>query len=663
MNKIKVVQLARIPCANSGLELSNFLNQYSNKYECRYILGSEYSKGSDLIPFRAFPTDLNWKSQKEECLKVISEADIIHVHHDWFFEEVAHLLVGKKVIITLYNLSNALQYENNDFNRKYIARMKKYATVITVVDQPLQKKMFSDISTLTVPLVKNLYNKVTKKINDIPHIVFAPTNRDTTGIGKKMYYEVMEIIEYLKKKYKFTFDLIEGVPYEENLTRKRKADIIIDDVDPDYEKFHNTSLEAAFFGAVALTNYSSKEYPFFQTDIKELELNLRAFLSHPDMLKMEKKYLSDWVKKDYTPEKLLKIYDDVYSMKESNVQISFPDLTVFIISCGDNPNYPYCVEAIKNQTCTFNLKIIRNVAPMAKAFQQMLDTCTTKYFIQIDEDMILKESSIMTMYKEMKLTGNNTAMLCYNLHDTHLNFDLQGVKIYKHEIFKKYPYNLDTLSCEWNQLERMKKDGYTYEIKPIVLGEHSPRWTEELIFDRYYIFMQKQNFKHLVADILKIYLENPTRINWFAVLGGISGILVKDMKRDKDFNEKNPSFLKLKEYFDSIEFKKEIRPIIVTDNWIEKIDEIQKLNIRFWYLKKTCLYIVNKIKLPPPIISIGVRINEEKEKILSLGFKNIEIIVDSKQQIKPWCGNASVPSPVIPYLYNMFGSNWKDLTE
>ena len=662
MNKIRVVQLARIPCANSGLELSNFLNQYSDKYECRYILGSEYSKGSTVIPFRAFPTDLMWKTQREECLKVISEADIIHVHHDWFFEEMAHLLVGKKIIVTLYNLSNALQYDNNDFNKKYITRMKKYTNIITVADQPLQKKMFSDISTLTVPLVKNLYNEVPKTPNKIPHIVFAPTNRDKEGIGQKMYYDVLAIIERLKKEYKFTFDLIEGVPYEENLNRKRSADIIIDDVDPSYEKAHNTSYEAAFFGAVPLTNYTSKEYPFYKTDINSLENTLIHFLTNSDNLKAEQEKITEWIKNDYTPEKLLEIYDRIYSVTSSNVQISLPDLTVFLITCGENPNYPYCVEALQNQSCTFNLEVIRNVSPMAKAFQQMLDKCKTPYYIQIDEDMILKENAIITMYKDIKLASNNTSMIVYRLHDQHLNFDIQGVKIYKHEIFKQYPYNLNTLSCEMEQLNKMKKNGYVYQEIDTVLGEHSPYWNEELIFDRYFIFMQKHDFKYLPSEVFETYRKNPTKLNWYAVLGAICGVLIKDMKRDKEFDKKNPSFLKIKEYFDSVNFKVEEKSKVDVNNWIDKLDEIQKLNFKFWVLKKTCLFIVNGCRNPLDIITVGVRSNEEKKKILETISNNIEVIVDSKQAIKLWKNNLYVPLPVIPYLQNMFGNEWKDLT-
>ncbi|MEK6883830.1 MAG: hypothetical protein AABY22_29645, partial [Nanoarchaeota archaeon] len=182
-NKQLVVQLARIPCAGSGFELSTLINIYSSKYECRYILGTEYADNNPSIPFRAFPTDLSWKTQKEECLKVIKEADIIHIHHDWDFESIENIIKDKTVIVTLYNLSNSLQYERSkEQNIEYFKRLKKYCKLFTVSDQPLQKIMFSDITTITVPLVKNLFNEETQKDSEVPHIVFAPTNRDKVGI-------------------------------------------------------------------------------------------------------------------------------------------------------------------------------------------------------------------------------------------------------------------------------------------------------------------------------------------------------------------------------------------------------------------------------------------------------------------------------------------------
>jgi hypothetical protein len=666
MPKIKVVNLARIPCANSGLELSNLINRYSDKYESRYILGGEYSKDCNNIPFRAFPVDLDWKTQREECLKVIKEADIIHVHHDWFFKEIEHLIVGKTVIITLYNLCNSLQYKDDEFNRQYIAKMKKYATILTVADQPLQKKIFSDITTNTVPLVKMLFNENIDKNNLVPHIVFAPTNRDTCGVGKKMYKEVLLVINTLKKYYKFTFDLVEGVPYLENLNRKRKADIIIDDVDPEYEKLHNTSIEGACFGAVPLTNFSSKEYPFLKVDIGKLPQVLEDLILNPEILKKEQERIVKWREENYTPEKLLKVYEDLYDSKEEG---QIEDLTVFLISCGKNPNFENCLEALKNQTIKFKIDIVKNYAPMAKAFQQMLDRCKTSYFVQVDEDMILQSNAIEIMYNMIKSTNKNESMVCFRLHDTHLDLEIQGVKIYKHDIFKKYPYNHGCLSCEMEQLKRMKEDGYDYLIKAKVLGEHSPLWTNELIFDRYFIFMQKQNLLSLPKTILEIYQKTPNELNLYAFLGAISGILLPNqMNKDKDFNVANPAFKKIEGYLNDkkdLAFLTKVKEDAIKKGELsfdEKIQFLNALNITFWYLKDTCLQVVVGIKQKDDIIQIGVASLEDKRKIeKNIQFK-IDITIESDRKIKGW-DMSNVPCPVIEYLTRYTGKSWKELKQ
>jgi phosphorylcholine metabolism protein LicD len=313
-SKIKIVQMARIPCANSGLELSNLINKYSETFQSRYILGNEYGGKLSSIPYRKFPMDLFWQEQKEECLKILEEADIVHVHHDIINDaDVIKILKDKKIIWTLYNLSQSLQYANNDFNNKYINKCRAYSNIITVADQSLQRKMFSDITDIRVPLVKMLFNENTEKNNLIPVIVYAPTNRVNDGIATKKYNDVLKIIAELKEEgYVFEFDLMEGIPYEENLQRKNKADILIDDVDPAFEKFHNSSLEAACYGAVALTNYSGEDYPFIKTDIHTLKETIIGLLMHPSILQEEQKRIVSWKNTNYTPNAILKSYEKIY---------------------------------------------------------------------------------------------------------------------------------------------------------------------------------------------------------------------------------------------------------------------------------------------------------------------------------------------------------------
>jgi hypothetical protein len=174
--------------------------------------------------------------------------------------------------------------------------------------------MFNYIGTNYVPLIKYLFNEPIKKYNDIPLIVFAPTNREVNGIGTKKYNEVVTVINELKEKgYKFNFNLIEGVPYEENLERKRHCDILIDDVDENYEKFHNSSLEAACFGAISLTNYTGNDYPFIKTNINNLKETLIKYITNIPLLREEQKKILKWRKENYTPKKLLDKYEDLYN--------------------------------------------------------------------------------------------------------------------------------------------------------------------------------------------------------------------------------------------------------------------------------------------------------------------------------------------------------------
>ena len=157
-------------------------------------------------------------------------------------------------------------------------------------------------------------------------------------------------------------------------------------------------------------------------------------------------------------------------------------VTVFIISCGKNPNFEDCYNAIINQSAKLTIDIIRDYSPMSAAFQEMLNRCKTSYYVEVDEDMILDKNTIEIMYNEIKLSDEKTAMIAYKLFDVHLSFEIYGVKIYKNEVFQKYSYNLECLSCEVEQMDRMQKDGYKIETIDKVAGKHSPKWTEADIF-------------------------------------------------------------------------------------------------------------------------------------------------------------------------------------
>ena len=92
-------------------------------------------------------------------------------------------------------------------------------------------------------------------------------------------------------------------------------------------------------------------------------------------------------------------------------------VTVFIISCGKNPNFEDCYNAIINQSAKLTIDVIKDYSPMSVAFQEMLNRCKTPYYVEVDEDMILDKNTIEIMYNEIKVSNEKTAMIAYKLFD------------------------------------------------------------------------------------------------------------------------------------------------------------------------------------------------------------------------------------------------------
>jgi len=229
------------------------------------------------------------------------------------------------------------------------------------------------------------------------------------------------------------------------------------------------------------------------------------------------------------------------------------DLTVFLITTGENPNYDLCMESLKKQTVDFSINIIYGIAPMSKAFQEMILRCNTKYYIQVDDDMILYSNAVEIMYNTIVKTLDNVCMACFLLYDCHTEMNLYGVKIYKMDIMKNYPYNCNTLSCEKEQLDRLLNDGYNIVCEQTVLGKHSPHWTYETVFDRYYDLVDKyKKYKYswipeAYDRIYRRYQVTNDIIDFYALRGyEMSEVTSAIRNREKSFIIKDPNFIKLR---------------------------------------------------------------------------------------------------------------------
>jgi len=300
---IKIVQLSPNPVSCSPWELYNLLKN-SSKVDCRLIQGTCKYSEIEGIPARCFPYDLLWNENKEECIKLIKEAGILHIHNSLFPENLEEYINPNQIIILqLYSVYR-------EKLQPLIDKCAKFNPIIVIADQPWQKKVYEDISKTYLPLVKTDYCENTTQ--DVPVIVYAPTNKlPLSHIYSKGYYEVLEILYRLKQKYVFNLKIIESVPYEENLKLKQNVDIIIDDVINE-NAIHGTSLESCCYGAVPLTNYSGEDYPFKKTNLQSLEKTIENYLISPELLAQDKNKITEWQKNNYTKDILLNKYELFY---------------------------------------------------------------------------------------------------------------------------------------------------------------------------------------------------------------------------------------------------------------------------------------------------------------------------------------------------------------
>ena len=122
-------------------------------------------------------------------------------------------------------------------------------------------------------------------------------------------------------------------------------------------------------------------------------------------------------------------------MKEDDSDLA-ADLTVFVSTVGA-ASFPDCITHLSAQDCRFKLDVIENVAPMSAAFQQMLDRCSTPFYVQVDEDMILHPFAIRRLHEWLTAAEPDVAFVIGWLWDVHLGRGIQGVKAFRHAICRR----------------------------------------------------------------------------------------------------------------------------------------------------------------------------------------------------------------------------------
>lgn len=152
--------------------------------------------------------------------------------------------------------------------------------------------------------------------------------------------------------------------------------------------------------------------------------------------------------------------------------MNIEDLTVFIVSTGEDTDRE-CLDALRNQDCEFHIMHVRDVYPMSRAFQRMPDICPTRYFVQVDADMILHPNAIRQLYAKIRQTGFWVYQVHGQLYED--GYGIRGaVKCWKKYIFNYFKFH-DVRTVDRDFYRRVERWGLRKRaIHKKPLGWHKP---------------------------------------------------------------------------------------------------------------------------------------------------------------------------------------------
>lgn len=247
------------------------------------------------------------------------------------------------------------------------------------------------------------------------------------------------------------------------------------------------------------------------------------------------------------------------------------ELTVFVSTVG-YPTFERCLQHLREQDCTFRQQILDHVAPMSAALQRMMDDCTTPYFVQVDEDMLLYPRAIQTLYRRLSTSADNVAQYVCALYDVHLEKVIYGLKVFRHDIVRGYPYR-DVEGCEWDQILRFRADGYTDIRVPLeglardsdaTLGLHGTFWRPREAYIRFNTLertRRKGNRTHdwvtrSAGRMLERFLRDPNDVDFYALMGILAAGLSENVTagQEKDFRlyDQTPGYEQLRQFVQEV---------------------------------------------------------------------------------------------------------------
>lgn len=336
---MNIIHLCLTPLAGAPIRIASALNKFTdNNVRLINLNPTCYGK-------RTFPEDLIWEKDKEECLDLISSADILHFHHfinlenenNPFKVNFKKLAPTAKFIRQFHSDLNFIA--NTDENKKFILEDKYPKLVIPHCAERSFLDVFVVPNIIPIDELKPIYIYIS---TSVPKVFFSASTTGSmwcTRWNTKGYPEIVKKFNELKKKNNFDFITVTDTPYEECQRIKQNSDIVVGDITSG--SYHLTDLEALSMGKPTFSYLDSRtqltltallgctDLPFINTRIEEIDLPFTEIINDRSLLKEVGEFSRYWIEKYYNEKVLVKIYEQAYEKVMNNEPLHRQDYLTF----------------------------------------------------------------------------------------------------------------------------------------------------------------------------------------------------------------------------------------------------------------------------------------------------------------------------------------------
>ena len=274
---MNILHLSDTPLSGAPLRLSNLLFDHGGVHS-RHVVWSHKSVqwGKD-FPFDILASEM--KDQPERLRWLIFEwADVLHFHNRWRRQEIFKLIgeepPKKPSVIQIHSPRLSENFSDEVGSGIPLAIVAQY-----------HPRQWPELRYI-VPNVVDINDRVHKRdmpelYNLPPTVSYAPSNTHGKGWDDKGFFKTAKILDKMQNSGRIVRDFIIHSSFADTMTRKRMADIGIDEVITG--SYHLSTLEYLSLGIPCFANTDEKTekvvkdltgcrtLPFLKADLNTLE--------------------------------------------------------------------------------------------------------------------------------------------------------------------------------------------------------------------------------------------------------------------------------------------------------------------------------------------------------------------------------------------------------